>query len=799
MRSHIHVDYGHPLEFGSFITPVAGNPETPVLLAQVSEAAGLDLVTFQDHPYQPAFLDTWTLMSFVAARTDSIRIAPNVLNVPLRPPAVLARAAASLDLLSGGRFDLGLGAGGFWDAIEAMGAPRLTPGQAVTALEEAIDLIRELWRTDERGGVFTDGRYHHVRGAKRGPRPAHGIPILIGAYKPRMLALTGRKGDGWLPSLGYMQPGDLANGNAAIDEAAASVGRDPREIRRLLNIGRLSADPREWAERLAQLTLEDGIGTFIVATDDPSLLQEFGQEIAPAVRELVAAERGERGTTSASGRTPAALAARREGIAYDEVPAGLRAIEPGDFAYADVRATYMRGGRPGIVLQPESPEQVVQAVAFARRHPDAELGIRSGGHGISGRSTNDGGIVIDVGALNEIEVLDAKRRLVRIGPGARWMQVAAVLGEHGWALSSGDYGGVGVGGLATTGGIGFLAREHGLTIDRLRAAELVLADGSIVRTDAATRPDLFWAVRGAGAGIGIVTAFEFEAVEVGELGWAQLAFQVDDVAEFLQAYGRIVEAAPRDLTAFLLMGGRRPGQPYVAQLYGVVDSGDADTIIARLQPFAELGPLLQQSVQLTTYPRIMANADIGPHSGSGEPHSRSAFIEHVTPAFAAAAERMLDAGDSYFFQLRSVGGAVADVPADATAYAHRSANFSVVGIGASAERLDRSWRDARRARRRPVPELRQLAAPRAHRRGLSAGDAGATACYQGRGRPGRALRGQLRDRAGGLAAGVGGGCGFGPSTSSGTGRAGGARSGSGTGRARGPDGRGAGCRAPDLS
>ena len=225
------MDYGHALEFGAFITPTAADPETPVALAQIAEASGLDLVTFQDHPYQPAFLDTWTLMTFVAARTDSIRIAPNVLNVPLRPPAVLARSAASLDLLSGGRFDLALGSGGFWDAIEAMGGGRLTPGQAVTALEEAIHVIRMLWDTSERRGAFTDGKYHRVHGAKRGPRPAHDIPIWIGAYKPRMLALTGRKGDGWLPSLGYMKPGDLQKGNAAIDEAAVSVGRDPREIR----------------------------------------------------------------------------------------------------------------------------------------------------------------------------------------------------------------------------------------------------------------------------------------------------------------------------------------------------------------------------------------------------------------------------------------------------------------------------------------------------------------------------------------------------------------------------------------
>lgn len=685
------MDYGHSLQFGAFITPTAVTPEAPVALSQRAEASGLDLVTFQDHPYQPSFLDTWTLMTYVAAQTTSIRIAPNVLNVPLRPPAVVARSAASLDLLSGGRFDLALGAGGFWDAIEAMGGTRLTPGQAVTALEEAIGLIRELWDTSERGGVFTDGKYHRVQGAKRGPRPAHDMPIWLGALKPRMLSLIGRKADGWLPSLAYLKPGDLARGNVMIDEEAESVDRDPREIRRLLNVGGPQGDVTAWVEQLASLAIDDGISTFIATGDDARILQVFGEEVTPAVREIVARERAQRGVSEASVRSTVALAARRDGIAYDDVAEGLRVIEPGDFGYTDVRATYMRGGAPGIVLQPDSPAQVVEAVAFARRHPDAQLSIRSGGHGISGRSTNDGGIVIDIGRLNAIEVIDVERRLVRIGPGARWMDVAAKLGEHGWALSSGDYGGVGVGGLATAGGIGFLAREHGLTIDHLRAAEIVLADGSIVRTDAETRPDLFWAVRGAGANVGIVTSFEFEVDEVGQVGWAQLAFDASDAEQFLVGYGRVVEAAPRDLTMFLIMGATRPGQPRIAQLYGVVDSDDPDTILERLQPFAELAPLVQQSVTLTTYESVMANADPSPHSGRGEPHSRSGLIAHITPEFARGVIEMVDAGSSHFLQFRPVGGAVADVAEGETAYANRSANFSVVALGPNEHRLDASW------------------------------------------------------------------------------------------------------------
>jgi alkanesulfonate monooxygenase SsuD/methylene tetrahydromethanopterin reductase-like flavin-dependent oxidoreductase (luciferase family)/FAD/FMN-containing dehydrogenase len=684
------MDYGHTLQFGSFITPSAADPQAPVALAQLSEASGLDLVTFQDHPYQPSFLDTWTLMAFVAAQTERVHIAPNVLNVPLRPPAVLAGAAASLDLLSGGRFELGLGAGGFWDAIEGMGGTRLTPGQAVTALGEAIEIIRGRWDTTERRGLFTDGTYHRVRGAKRGPRPAHDIPIHIGAYKPRMLALTGRVADGWLPSLPYMQPGDLERGNAAIDEAAEGAGRDPREIRRLLNVGNPPGDPRAWAEQLARLAIDDGIGTFIAMGDDPRLIQIFGEEVAPAVREIVARERGRRGIAEGPVRSQAALARRLPAIDYDAVPEGLRAIEPGDFEYADVSSTYMRGGSPGIVLQPESDEQVAQALAFARRH-DVPLSIRSGGHGISGRSTNAGGIVIDLRRMNAIEVLDEDRRLVRIGPGARWMEVAASLGEHGWALSSGDYGGVGVGGLATAGGIGFLAREHGLTIDHLRGATVVLADGSIVRASDDENPDLFWAIRGAGANIGIVTSFDFEVDEVGEVGWAQLVFDASDTAAFLEGWGAAVQAAPRDLTSFLILSAGRRGQPTTAFTMTLIDSADPDTIIERLQPFARLAPLLQQSVQLTTYPQVMANADLGPQHGSGEPYTRSGLVDAITPEIAASAARFLASGATHFFSIRSVGGAVADVAEDATAYAHRSAAFSIAAFGSSDVRLGEAW------------------------------------------------------------------------------------------------------------
>lgn len=274
-------DYGHPLEFGTFITPSNADPAAVVGLAQLSEELGFDLVTFQDHPYQPRFLDTWTLMSWVLASTSRIHVAPNVLNVPLRPPAVVARAAVSLDLLSGGRFDLALGAGGFWDAIAAMGGPRRTPGEAFQAFEEALDVIHGIWDVSDRSPLRVEGEFYSLDGAKRGPAPAHDMPIWVGASGPRMLRLIGRKADGWLPSYGRFGPGELAQGNKIIDEAAVAAGRKPSDVRRLINV---PADLP--AEELTRLAREDGFSVFIVAADDPEELRRFAETIPVATKNV---------------------------------------------------------------------------------------------------------------------------------------------------------------------------------------------------------------------------------------------------------------------------------------------------------------------------------------------------------------------------------------------------------------------------------------------------------------------------------------------------------------------------------
>ncbi|HEV2656106.1 MAG TPA: LLM class flavin-dependent oxidoreductase [Ktedonobacteraceae bacterium] len=564
-----------------------------------------------------------------------------------------------------------------------------------------MDVIRGILDGGSGTPLRFDGDYYHLNGAQRGPVPAHDIPIWVGAVQPRMLRLIGQKADGWLPSIGSMKLDEFQAANKIIDEAAIEAGRDPREIRRLVNIsgqfsaahgGFLNGPSKQWVDDLLPLVVNDGVSTFILMSDDPETMEQFAVEVAPALRAAVKRELPE-AFSGPEIRRAAVRARRRAGIDYDNVPALLAdtVIEPGDAGYARVKSTYMRGGSPGIVFQVKKTEQVVEALAFARSHADLPFAVRSGGHGISGRSTNDGGIIIDLSRMNTIAVLDESTRRVRIEPGARWMDVAAALAPYGWALSSGDYGGVGVGGLATAGGIGWLAREHGLTIDHLRAVEMVLADGSLVHANDEENADLFWAVRGAGANFGIVTSFEFEVDEVGPVGWAQLVLDASNTAGFLEKWGAAIEAAPRDLTSFLIMGPPRRGQPAVAQVMTVIDSDKPEIIINRLQPIADIAPLYNQQIFITSYADIMANAQGDDHNGQGEPIARSGLIEHITPEFAAAAARLIRSGVVYFFQIRSVGGAVSDVDADATAYGNRTASFSVAAMGTSRERMNALW------------------------------------------------------------------------------------------------------------
>jgi alkanesulfonate monooxygenase SsuD/methylene tetrahydromethanopterin reductase-like flavin-dependent oxidoreductase (luciferase family) len=271
------------VQLGVFVVPDARDPKRTVEQALAADETGLDVVAIQDHPYQRRFLDTWALLAYLAGRTERVRLVPDVANLPLRPPAVMAKAAASIDILSGGRFELGLGAGAFWDAIAAMGGPKLNGKESVDALEEAIEVIRLAWSGE--GPVSFEGRHFRLDGHKPGPPPAHPIGIWIGAYGPRMLRLIGRHADGWLPSLGRMPADEIAARHTVIDEAAKAAGRDPAAIRRVVNVGPGSA------EELAAIARDLRFDTLIVSLDerDPvGSVRRLGEEIAPEVRRALA-------------------------------------------------------------------------------------------------------------------------------------------------------------------------------------------------------------------------------------------------------------------------------------------------------------------------------------------------------------------------------------------------------------------------------------------------------------------------------------------------------------------------------
>ena len=286
--------YGRPLEFGISIVPASADAELARTLARRADELGLDLVGIQDHPYQWRFLDTWALIADLLARTERIRFFPDVANLPLRGPAMIAKHAASLDALSGGRFELGLGAGAFWEAIGAMGGPVRSGREALESLEEAIRIIRAFWSGERT--IAVEGRHYSVRGLHPGPPPAHPIGIWLGVGKPRALALTGRLADGWVPSLFWATPELVPAMMRRIDEGAAAAERDPAEIRRVYNVGGMIADgpthellkgpPEHWTETLTRFAEELGFDTFVFWPDEEPLVQleRFAQEIVPTLR-----------------------------------------------------------------------------------------------------------------------------------------------------------------------------------------------------------------------------------------------------------------------------------------------------------------------------------------------------------------------------------------------------------------------------------------------------------------------------------------------------------------------------------
>ncbi len=354
----------------------------------------------------------------------------------------------------------------------------------------------------------------------------------------------------------------------------------------------------------------------------------------------------------------------------------METFRPGDDGYDDAARVFMGQGTPALVVRPRDPDEVTEAIADAVRN-GLEVSVRSGGHSFMAHGTNTGGMVIDLGHLDGIEVLDAERRLVRIGGGATWSKVAAALEPHGWGLTSGDTTSVGVGGLTLGGGIGWMVRRHGLTIDNLHAARVVTADGRLVTASDAENPDLFWALRGGGGNFGVVVDFDFVVHETASVHHGAVTYALGDAVDLLTRWRDAMRVAPDELSSTLALLPQFPGAPPSAQLF-VCYAGDPGASVseadAAIEPLLELGTVTEASITERRYAEILEE----PFRPPGiRPVARNTLVPDLSDEVIAAVVAVHEAPQPNAVAIRSLGGAFGRVPADATAFAHRDAEAMV--------------------------------------------------------------------------------------------------------------------------
>lgn len=360
-------------------------------------------------------------------------------------------------------------------------------------------------------------------------------------------------------------------------------------------------------------------------------------------------------------------------------------ITPGDDAYDDARRVWnaMFDRRPAILVRPTNVEDVATAIRFGRER-DLEIAVRCGGHSAAGHSTSDGGLVIDLSRLRGVTV-DPDRRIARAKGGALLGQLDVAAQAHGLVCPVGVIGHTGVGGLTLGGGMGRLQRHFGLTIDNLRAVELVTADGRTVRASESEEPDLFWAIRGAGANFGVVTAFEFELREFGPLlHRGARIYPASEVHEVWPMVRDFAAVAPDELALIVAIGRAEPeadypesvaGKPIVIVAYN--HSGDAATVDRDVAPLRSGPEPASSSGASQPYLEVQTANDLamgwghrsyimGGYANDFRPEALDALVDHATRA---------PAGSS--FSITVQGGAIGRVPDAAMAFTGRDALFEM--------------------------------------------------------------------------------------------------------------------------
>lgn len=343
------------------------------------------------------------------------------------------------------------------------------------------------------------------------------------------------------------------------------------------------------------------------------------------------------------------------------------AIRPGHPDYDAARTTIVGAAEPAVVLRPTSADEVAASIRYAA-DSGLELAVRSGGHNALGFGNSDGGVVLDLSRMAGVEVLDGGR--VRIGTGATWGAAARALAEHGLAITSGDTVSVGVGGLTQAGGIGWMVRKYGLTIDSVLGAEVVTAAGEVVRADAETNPDLFWALRGGAGNFGVVTSFDYQAQPVSTVRFGVISYALEDLTQLLKGWREVMRGAPDELsTALALMPGF--GDFPAGVMLWVSYCGDDPSAI---DPLRAIGTVTSDDVTERPYADVLEEA----HPPQGiVPVIGNTLVDSLSSDCIRAIVAAYEQGGRVVF-LRSLGGAMGRVSSDATAFAHRDAEALIV-------------------------------------------------------------------------------------------------------------------------
>jgi FAD/FMN-containing dehydrogenase len=367
-----------------------------------------------------------------------------------------------------------------------------------------------------------------------------------------------------------------------------------------------------------------------------------------------------------------------------------RLIAPDDADYDEARAVYnaMIDKRPVLIARCADADSVARVVGFARDH-DLVLAVRGGGHNGAGLGTCDGGVVIDLSPLNDVQV-DPGARTVRVGGGCTWGEVDRATNEHGLATPSGIIATTGVGGLTLGGGLGHLTRRHGLTIDNLLEAELVLANGERVRASADEHPDLYWAIRGGGGNFGVVTSFLFRLHDVGTIVGGPTFWPVEAGAEVLSAYREFLPEAPRDLNGFFAFATVPPAPPFPEEIHlrkvcGVVWCyvGAEEDAAKAMAPLLEAAPEpLLHGVHTMPHPALQSAFDALYPPGD-QWYWRADFVNEI-PDDAVAIHARFGAALPTIkstMHLYPIDGAAHDIAPGDTAWSYRDANWGAVFAG----------------------------------------------------------------------------------------------------------------------